>query len=58
MGSGHVYDPENRLKKQTESDGAVTTSLYEGDGLRRVKITVSVRSTHVWDGSDYLGEYQ
>ena len=55
--TAYVYDPENRLKKQTESDGAVTTSLYEGDGLRRVKIAASVRSTYVWDGSDYLMEY-
>lgn len=48
---------KSQSKKQTESDGAVTTSLYEGDGLRRTKITATVRSTYVWDGSDYLGEY-
>ena len=67
----YAYDTGDKLLSVTWAGGAktygydaagrttsVTTSLYEGDGLRRVKITVSVRSTHVWDGSDYLGEYQ
>jgi YD repeat-containing protein len=35
--TGYVYDPENRLKKQTEPDGSVTTMTYDGDGLRRSK---------------------
>lgn len=56
--TGFVYDNENRLTKQTDPDGTVTTMTYQGyDGLRRSKqVTGSSPTTFIWDGSDYLGE--
>ena len=52
----YSYDRSNRMTKVTDSDGSLTTMLYDGDGLRRLKQTSSQRTTYVWDGSDYLGE--
>ncbi len=50
-----AYDKENRLKEHVE--GAVVNAfLYDGDGLKRVEIGGSARTTLIWDGSDYLGE--
>ena len=55
--TGYVYDPENRLKKVTYSDGAISTYAYVGDGLRRTRQDPGQAvSTMIWDGSDYLGE--
>ena len=58
--TGFVYDNENRLKKETASDGSVTTMTYQGyDNLRRSKwVQGSSPITYIWDGSDYLGEVQ
>lgn len=33
------------------------TYTYDGDGLRRGKVVGAIRTTFVWDGSDYLMEY-
>lgn len=55
--TGYVFDCENRLKKVSYSDGAVSTYSYGGDGLRRTRQDPGQPvSTVIWDGSDYLGE--
>ena len=50
-----AHDKENRLSEHRQN-AAINTSLYYGDGLKRVEIWGSSRVTLVWDGSDYLGE--
>jgi len=56
----YVYDRENRLSVQIAPDLTRTTMVYDGDSLRRVKLSVdrgtTTRTTYVWDGSDYLQE--
>jgi YD repeat-containing protein len=55
----YTYDKENRLIEQNIA-GTRITHGYDGDGLRRYKIEFGVgpvRTTFVWDGTDYLGEY-
>ena len=55
--TGYVYDCENRMKKQTASDGSFFTCTYSGDGLRRTwQKAGSPVHTMIWDGSNYLGE--
>ena len=52
-----VYDGENKIVKQTNPDGKVTTNTYSGSGLKRsYQEFGGTVHTMVWDGSDYLGE--
>ncbi len=51
-----AYTPENRMKLRIEADGARMTSVYDGDGLRRVRANADGVTTFIWDGSDYLAE--
>jgi YD repeat-containing protein len=51
-----AYTPENRMKLRIEADGARMTSVYDGDGLRRVRANADGVATFIWDGSDYLAE--
>ena len=57
--TAYAYDPENRLRKVMHSDGTLSTYVYAGDGLRRLRQEPSYSAPHtiVWDGRDYLGEY-
>ena len=51
-------DREGRLKKGTASDGTILTNSFDGGGLRRSKQEQGQKPvTYIWDGSDYLGEY-
>ena len=53
----NVYDKENRLWTTTSKAGEVSTSTYDGDGLRRsLALPDKTVTTFVWDGTDYLGE--
>jgi YD repeat-containing protein len=52
-----VYDGENKMVKQTNPDGKVTTNTYSGSGLKRsYQEFGGTVHTLVWDDSDYLGE--
>lgn len=51
-----AYTPENRMKLRIEADGARMTSVYDGDGLRRVRANAGGVTTFIWDGADYLAE--
>lgn len=35
---------------------ARTTYAFDGDGLRRRRVTSGGTTTYVWDGTDYLQE--
>ncbi len=54
------YDPRNRLTAYNLETGGSTlpiaTISYDGDGLRRTKITQTNVTTYIWDGVDYLAE--
>ena len=47
------YDKENRLTVH-RSGSSVATYAYDGIGLKRVEYVDGVRTTLVWDGTDYL----
>ena len=47
------YDKENRLQRYEDGE-KIATYLYDGDGLKRVELVNGVRTTIVWDGTDYL----
>jgi YD repeat-containing protein len=55
--TGFVFDRENRLKKLTNANLEVTTTTYDGDGLRRNKQWMDgsddpprlVVTTFLWD---------
>ena len=49
------YDLENRILVRQEGVDRVTMT-YDGSGLRRSRHMNGVRTTYIWDGSDYLGE--
>ena len=49
------YDRENRIFVRQEGVDRVTMT-YDGSVLRRSRHMNGVRTTYIWDGSDYLGE--
>lgn len=53
-----TYDDENRMTGHYSTDtAAITTYLYDGDGLKKVEISGSGdRTTLIWDGTEYLQE--
>ena len=47
------YDKENRLKVH-QSGSSTATYTCDGDGMKRLEPVDGVRTTLVWDGTDYL----
>lgn len=56
----YAYDNADRLTNLKLPGGTQSTFTYDGDGLRRtVRTTADLTpTTFVWDGEDYLMEYQ
>lgn len=60
------YDYENRLVENVLQAGRIATYTYSGDGLKRsekvspdpMSSDITTLTTLVWDGSEYLGEYE
>ena len=59
VSTGFSFDKENRMKGVQHSDGSLSTSVYAGDGLRRLRQEPSDAMPHtiIWHGRDYLMEY-
>ncbi|GIK32355.1 MAG: hypothetical protein D8M22_07190 [Armatimonadetes bacterium] len=60
--TGYAYNGQDQLIEVTDPSGAKTTYSFDGDGLRRSTLyedqgqdpPLEMRTTFVWDGSDYL----